>query len=570
MKRHALRAGEYLAIDPSVIQRDESGFFFLSGPDAPENERMGSVCVVHVRGALAHFKTDGGDSYEAIVARVKCGICADPPPTAVVFRVESPGGVVAGLNEAVGKLQRMSKESGIPFVAYVDEMAASAAYALCCSCSEILAPPSAIVGSVGVISTMVSQARQDEANGLDFEIITSGKRKSDGHPHVEITDDAVKAETARNAELATQFFAMAGKARGVAPAKLESLQAAIYLGKAAKRVGLIDDVMSFDDAILGLDTTETPPPPDPAPNEGNVTDRRAKEKASLDSLGTRKLSLTQRGTPGGTPGTPNEAHMAVKLDALIKKTEALIASETDAKALRALQSQLASYVSTRAELGDDKGDDKKKDSDDDDGDEDSKAKKAAEAASKAKKAAEAAKHRAKAAEYKQKAEEAEEAAKAAEEEDEEEEEEEEESKASLSPGKVAALASQADMGREALARVEALEKSAAKREHAALIAEAKSSRRITPLEAASLAKKPLSFVRDFLEMFPKAKVATEEESLLVPDGRPDADVGAIVLDQIEQALKAVPAGASIDKAKLRESMIESHRKARTNGAAERY
>ena len=277
MKRHALRTGEYLAIKPDVIQRDESGFFFMMGPDAPDNERHGSVCVVHVRGALVHYKTDGGDSYEAIVERVKAGLEADPKPTAVLFRIESPGGVVAGLNECVLKLQRMSKEIEIPFVAYVDEMAASAAYAIACGSGEILAPPSAVIGSVGVISTMISQADHDKQEGLDFRIITSGKRKADGHPHQVITDDAVKAETVRNTELANQFFALAGKARGLAPKKLAALEAAIYLGKEAERVGLIDNVMSFDDVIFGLDTAETPPPTSPAPNEGNVTDRRAKE-----------------------------------------------------------------------------------------------------------------------------------------------------------------------------------------------------------------------------------------------------------------------------------------------------
>jgi ClpP class serine protease len=567
MKRHALRTGEYLAIKPDVIQKDEAGFFFLAGPEAPENERMGSVCVVHVRGALAHFKCDGGDSYESILERVKCGIAADPPPSAVVFRVDSPGGVVAGLNETVLKLQKMSKDSGIPFVAYVDELAASAAYALCCGCSEILSPPSGIAGSVGVISTMVSQSKRDAAEGLDFRLITSGKRKADGHPHFEITDDAVKAETLRNTELASQFFELAGKSRGISPEKLQSLEAAIYLGKAAKRVGLVDDVMSFDDAILGLDTTETAPPPNPAPNAGNVTDRRAKDDVSLDTNGTRKLPLTQRGTPGGTPGKPNEAHMAVKLDALIKKTEALIATETDAKALRALQAKLSAYTATRAELDDDKGDDKK--GDEDDGDEDSKSKKAAEAAKKAKKAAEAAKHRAKAAEYKQKSEEAEEAAKMAEEEDEEEEEEEEEeAEASLTPGAAAALSSQASLGSDAMRRLAALEKSAAAREHSAMIAEAKAQRRITPGEAKTLAKKSISFVKDFLDMRPNAIVATEEEELHVPNGDPDADVTPAALKQIEAALNACPDGT--DKGKLRESLIASHRKARANGAAERY
>ena len=138
MNRYALRTGEYLAISPDAIQRDQDGFFLMLGPDVPESERVGSVAIVHVRGALAHYKTGGGDSYEAIEERVRAAF--DDDPAAVVLRIESPGGVVAGLNETVLRLRATSAERGIPLIAYVDEMAASAAYAIACACSEIFAP----------------------------------------------------------------------------------------------------------------------------------------------------------------------------------------------------------------------------------------------------------------------------------------------------------------------------------------------------------------------------------------------------------------------------------------------
>ena len=85
MKRHALRTGEYLAIDPGVIHHDADGFFILLGGDPPENERKGTVCIVHVRGALTQFKGEGGDSYEAIVERVQAGLNADPNPSVILF-----------------------------------------------------------------------------------------------------------------------------------------------------------------------------------------------------------------------------------------------------------------------------------------------------------------------------------------------------------------------------------------------------------------------------------------------------------------------------------------------------
>jgi ClpP class serine protease len=578
MKRHAIRAGEYLAIDPSVINHDADGFYIVIGGDPPENERRGTVCVVHVRGALMHYDGEGGDSYEAIVCRVKCALEYDPKPTAIVFRIESPGGVVAGLNETVLKLQRMSKESGVKFYAYVDEMAASAAYAICCACSEVIAPPSAIIGSVGVISTLVSQAKRDVADGLDFRIITSGKRKADGHLHAPISDDAVKAEVARNAELAAQFFALAGKARRLAPAKLQALEAAIYLGKSAKKVGLVDEVMCLDDVLYGLDATETPSPDEVAPNRGNATDRRADENEALDSSATHESKSTQAGSESPHP-TKGHADM-LKLDTLIKQTEAAIATEQDAKKLRALHARLATYAATRADMdGDDDEDDKKEDDDDEEDEDESKAKKAAAAAKQAKKAAEAAKHRAKAADHKQKAAEYEEAAKKAEDDEEDEEESEEEAAAriesyapsedispvrtsALSPGQTAALSDQSKrlekLERDAIAR----DRSSKDRERTALIDEAHAKRRITKAQASTLRKKDHSFVVDYLSMHTVPIVVTEEDDLAAPKGG-SVDGGPMLtaeqMADIDQAVRST--GAKGEAAsKLKADMVTNARK----------
>ena len=275
--RYALRAGEPMAISADAIRRDADGFFVVTGGPPPGNEQRGTVAIVNVRGALQHWSSPFGDSYEAIEARVGAALSADPPPSSVLLRLDSPGGVVSGLNECVRRLQRMSAAAKIPLDAFVDEMAASAAYALCCACRRVLAPPSAVVGSVGVISTMVSLAEHDAREGVAFRIITSGKRKADGHLHMPISEDAVRAETRRNDELARQFFELAGKARGRSPKALARLEAGIFLGYEALGEGLVDRVVGFDEAVRGLDRSEVATRGPAAPNEGNITDRRARE-----------------------------------------------------------------------------------------------------------------------------------------------------------------------------------------------------------------------------------------------------------------------------------------------------
>jgi ClpP class serine protease len=578
MKRLALRSGEHLAISPDAIKHDADGFFLLMGPDVAENEQHGSVAVVHVRGALSHFKSDGGDSYEAIVDRVKAALESTPKPSAVVFRIESPGGVVSGLNESVLKLQRMSKAASVRFVAFVDEMAASAAYAMSCACEEIVAPPSAIIGSVGVISTIVSQAKKDELDGVEFRLITSGARKADGHLHAPISSAAVSAETARNSELAAQFFALAGKARGVAPKKLAALDAGIFLSKQAKAVGLIDDVMSWDELVGVLDTTSTDKVGPVAPNEGNKTNR---QEAALDK-GSKDSSRSNKAFGRISVARVEAEPMSVKLDALIAKAEAALASEADPKRRARLAINLAQYEATQRAMsddpdkgddGDDDDDDDKKDKDDD-GD-DSKAKKAADVAKKAKAKAEAMKHRAKAAEHKQKAAESEEEAKKCEDAA-EDGGDEEKSSAKLSAGAAAALAAQADLMPALSARIEAIEKGANEREKATAIQAAIAARRIAPHEAKTLAKKSCTFVSDYLEMRPHAIVNVDDDTdggAKVPDGTPGAHLGKDTLAAIEEAVRASSAQTPTEQKTLRESLMAAHIQAataRANGAATRY
>lgn len=295
--------------------------FWMLGSGPLPNERRGDVMLVHVRGELEHHKADSygcAESYEGLREKMAWAYegqvdgdedadDAGGPPKAIVMVIDSPGGVVSGLNETVKALQKMAAEHpDVRVMAYCNEMAASAAYALACSCSRILAPENAIVGSIGVISTMVSQARKDQKEGYDVRLLTSGARKADGHPHAPLSDAAVNVEQARVEKLADAFFRLASKARGIPVGKIRNLEAGIFLGKDAKRVGLVDEVTSLDDVIAA---------------------------ASAESSGALPVS-------GGNK-TDRKARMDLK--ALIRRTEAAIAKEKDPERLSALYATLAGY-----------------------------------------------------------------------------------------------------------------------------------------------------------------------------------------------------------------------------------
>ena len=253
MKRYALKVGEHYAIKTSSIERDSDGFFILMGGEPRPNDAVGSAARVYVRGALSQFDGEGGDSYEAIGARVEAA--AATKPSCVVLDIHSPGGAVAGLYELVLRLQRLRTACGIPFVAQINELAASAAFGIACACDRRFAPPSGIAGSIGTISTMVSMARRDEREGIDVVLITSGARKADGNPHQPLVEAAVRAERARNGQLAEQFYSIAAKALRVSPRRIESLEGGIGIGPTARKMGLINAIRGIDATLAAVGGT---------------------------------------------------------------------------------------------------------------------------------------------------------------------------------------------------------------------------------------------------------------------------------------------------------------------------
>ena len=466
-----------MAIDPGAVQRGADGFMFMFGTDVPANERhpvYSDVALVHVRGALDHHDGGGLDNYEAIARRVASAI--DDGPAAIILCIDSRGGAVAGLAECVATLRTLRSSSNVPMVAFINETAASAAFWIACACDKIACPRSALLGSIGAISTMGSQFAADQEGGLDIRLITSGARKADGNPHTPITDAAVAAEQARVDATAQDFFRCVAGARGLKVSAVEDLEAGLFLGPQAYAIGLTDIVCSLDDLCRNM--------------------------SELDDV----AQPAQHGT--------SKQGSAMNLKALITKTEAALAAATDPKKKVRLEADLAAFKLTSLRAESDKDDDK---DDDDDDDGDDKAKKAKAAADKAARKAVAMKHKSKAAEFKQKAKECEDAAKEAMAEDGEDAVLAiEPISAELSPGAVAALAGQSDI---AAGNADAIAKMQARLDNSdrlALVESAFSGRRITPAERKTLITKPLAFVQDFLAMRPKAIVQAAGDEIQVP------------------------------------------------------
>lgn len=246
-----MRASKYephglLALAPAAF-----GMVLLSPPEPPKVEERNGVAIVPIRGPLMHHAGDPFcDNYDAIRARVSGALASSP--RAIVLRLDSPGGLVAGCLELANDLRAMAAAAGVPLHVYIDGQACSAAYALACAGERVWLPQTAAVGSIGVITALIDQTRADAAMGVRHTLVASGARKTDGNPHAETTDDAVNACRKNVDTLAGIFFDFVALSREVDATVVRSLEASVVIGREAVSLKLADEVGTFDQLLASI------------------------------------------------------------------------------------------------------------------------------------------------------------------------------------------------------------------------------------------------------------------------------------------------------------------------------
>lgn len=254
-KRVAVRAGAQLESRAFVrnglllLEPQAFGFLFF-GPRTQENQEIGNVVVVHIDGPLDHHDEGWFDSYDAIRARVRSA--CESQATSIVLKIDSPGGEASGCFETAREIRAMCAEAGKSLYAQCERQACSAAYALASAASIVSASETAVVGSIGVISTRYDYSEQNAAHGVRVAFITSGARKADGHPDLALTEAELKDSQLLVDGLAEKFFALVADHRGIDADAIRAQEARLCLADVAVKSGLVDQVQSFDELIAEL------------------------------------------------------------------------------------------------------------------------------------------------------------------------------------------------------------------------------------------------------------------------------------------------------------------------------
>ena len=142
--------------------------------------RRGSVVpVVRFSGVIASGGLLGGRglSIETVAPLLKRAF-ETRGAKAVALSLNSPGGSPVQSALIAQRIRMHAAEKGLPVIAFVEDVAASGGYWLACAADEIIADPSSIVGSIGVISSGFGFQDLMSRIGVERRVHTSGENKS--------------------------------------------------------------------------------------------------------------------------------------------------------------------------------------------------------------------------------------------------------------------------------------------------------------------------------------------------------------------------------------------------------
>lgn len=96
----------------------------------------------------------------------------------LILRVNSPGGLVSSSDRIYNEIGKFREQTGKPVVAFMQGLAASGGYYTSVACDKIVAEPTTITGSIGVIASyFVLQGLLEGKLGIEPVVVKSGLRK---------------------------------------------------------------------------------------------------------------------------------------------------------------------------------------------------------------------------------------------------------------------------------------------------------------------------------------------------------------------------------------------------------
>jgi signal peptide peptidase SppA len=180
---------------------------------------------------------------------------ADAAVKAILLQIDSPGGTVDGTQELAAQVFDMRQNGAKPIYAIADGLMASAAVWIGLAAEKVYAlTETAMIGSIGVITTHVDLTKRAEMLGIKVTHVTAGKYKAVGSPFKVLDREGEDVLQARVDDLYTIFVDAVAQMRGVTVEKVLSDMAdgRVFGAREAVQAGLIDGIATRGQVVNAL------------------------------------------------------------------------------------------------------------------------------------------------------------------------------------------------------------------------------------------------------------------------------------------------------------------------------
>ena len=189
--------------------------------------------------------TVGGDSTARLIRQARL----DHNIHAIVLRVNSPGGSVMASEEIYRELLAM-RAAGKPVVVSMSSLAASGGYYISAPADEIFASPATLTGSIGIFAIIPTIDKTLGKIGVTVDGVgttpLAGQLRID-RPMSDESRTLLQSQIGRGYE---EFLQRVSSGRKKTRDEVDSIaQGRVWAGNDAKRLGLVDQLGSFDDAV---------------------------------------------------------------------------------------------------------------------------------------------------------------------------------------------------------------------------------------------------------------------------------------------------------------------------------
>jgi protease-4 len=172
----------------------------------------------------------------------------DKAVKAIVFHVNSPGGEVAPCQEILWEIEKVKETKYI--VVSMGVTAASGGYYISTPADKIVALPTTMTGSIGVISAIPNIQGFLEKLGIQIEIFKGGKYKDMYQGLRELTPEEEEIMQQMIDEYYEQFIDVVAEGRELSREEVRDLATGqLYTGTEAKELGLVDELGDLNTAI---------------------------------------------------------------------------------------------------------------------------------------------------------------------------------------------------------------------------------------------------------------------------------------------------------------------------------